>query len=65
MIESRDWADEMADEILIYLAKCLTAEQESKMIAAYLRREKQAGMVEGVNEACAALGVPITQGENL
>jgi hypothetical protein len=54
----RDWADDMADEILFFLAKCRTAEQESELIAAYLRLEKQAGKVDGVHTLSTALGVP-------
>jgi hypothetical protein len=64
MTGARDWADEMADEILIYLARCHRIELERELIAAYLRREKQAGKVEGVNEASVALGVPVTGGKS-
>ena len=60
---ARDWADDMADEILDYLAKCRTQLEKSELIAAYLRREKIGGKIEGVQEVRIALGIPST-GDN-
>ena len=56
MTAPRDWADDMADEILQYLAKCQTSEQEADLIAAYLRCERSAGRVDAAKDMATALG---------
>lgn len=60
MTAERDWADREADDILSYLAKCHTSEQEAELIAAHLRLQFSRGKMAGTEEVGKILGVQST-----
>lgn len=45
-----DWSVECAKEVDAYLQKCRTQDERIELLAAYLRRERSKGAVDGVAE---------------
>jgi hypothetical protein len=52
-----DWADGVANEVLRYLDKCQTMNEERELIAAYLRQERSRGQMLAGEDFGAALGI--------
>lgn len=57
MTVDRDDADDVAEELLGYLRKCRTPKEERELVAAYIRRERTAGKIFGIEMVAASCPV--------
>ena len=53
---ARDWANDEADELLLYLAMCPSLDDERELVAAHLRKAHAAGAMAASDQIAKVLG---------